>query len=146
MLDKKSLESFGKKWVKYIKEEAKKDALKSTFIPRSPDFYKSFSYKVEGEKVAIYSTWEWLDIITKGTRGPYKMAWLTQAQGVNIVPLRQQDGTVAFRTAPLTTANAWIHPKIAKHTFINRAYDRALGEHLEGVLEEALNNGTKRKR
>lgn len=146
MDDKTSLDAFGKKWVKYIKEEAKKDSLKSTIIPRSPDFYKSFSYKVEGDTIEIYSTWEWLDHVTMGTKGPYKMAWLTQARGVNIVPIRQKDGTVAFRAAPLTTAKAWIHPKIAKHTFINRAYDRALAEHLGCVIEKALDNGTKRKR
>ena len=138
--DKKQLQALGKKWVRYIKEEARKDARKSTFMPRSKEFYESFSFELEPNGiVAIYSTWEHLDVIVKGTRGKYKMAWLTQENGINVVPMRQKDGTFAFRTAPLTIADAWVHPKIAKHTFINRAYERAVGELLDKVVEKAIN-------
>lgn len=139
--DKPALEKFGRRWVKYLREEAKKDSLKSTFIPRSKEFYNSFSYAVEaGGIVAIYSTWEWLDLITEGTRGRYKMAWLTHEKGVDVVPMAQKDGTMALRRTPLTIGKAWIHPKIAKHTFINRAYERALGELLSEVMEKALDS------
>ena len=137
--DKPTLEALGKRWVKYIQEEARKDARKSTFMPKAREFYNSFSYAVEPNGVvAIYSTWEWLDIIVEGTRGRYKMAWLTQERGINVVPIVQQDGTVALRTTPLTIGKAWVHPKIAKHTFINRAYERAVNELLGSVLEKAL--------
>ena len=137
--DKPALEAFGKKWVKYLKQEAKKDALKSTFMPRSRAFYDSFSYAIEPNgMVVIYSTWEWLELITEGTRGRYKMAWLTHEKGVDVVPMAQKDGTVALRRTPLTIGKAWVHPKIAKHTFINRAYERAIGELLGEVMEKAL--------
>jgi hypothetical protein len=137
--DLSALEKLGKKWVRYIREEARKDAQKSTFVPRSKEFYQSFSYAVEpGGMVVIYSTWEWLEIITEGTRGRYKMAWLTQERGVNVVPLTQRDGTVVLRRTPLTIGKAWVHPKIAKHTFINRAYERAVGELIDEVMEKAL--------
>lgn len=38
-----------------------------------------------------------------------------------VVPLTQKDGTVVFRTAPLLMKDAWIHPGIAKYTFMERA-------------------------
>jgi hypothetical protein len=137
--DRKDLDALGKKWLKYLKEEIAKDAAKSTFIPRDPEFLKSFSYSVEpGGIVSLYSTWPWLEVITKGTRGKYKMAWLTQQAGVNVVPLAQKDGSVHFRTAPLTFGEAWVHPKIAKHTFITRAYERAFQDHVDQVIGTAL--------
>ncbi len=136
--DRRDLMVFGKAWVKYIKEEAHKDAAKSTFIPRDQDFYSSFSYKVEDDMVVIYSNWEWLGIIVEGTKGPYKMAWLTQEKGVNKVPLRNRDGSISIRTAPLTTATAWIHPKIAKHSFIQRAFRRAKQECVKNFIGRAL--------
>lgn len=146
-LDRKALETIGRRWVKYIKEEARKDARKSTFMPRDRAFYDSFSYAIEANGiVAIYSTWPYLDIITKGTRGKYKMAWLTQEKGVDIVPLVQPDGSIAFRTTPLNLARAWVHPKIAKHTFINRAYERALAELLEPLMSKTLDDLAKSRK
>jgi len=37
-----------------------------------------------------------------------------------IVPLQDSSGKVIFRMAPLKTADAWIHPGIAKFTFLQR--------------------------
>ncbi len=145
--DRDALEAFGKTWLKYLKEEIRKDAQKSTFIPRDPEFLKSFSYAVEsGGIIAMYSTWPWLDIITNGTRGKYKMAWLTQDAGVNIVPLTQRDGSIQFRTAPLNVGKAWVHPKIAKHTFIARSYERAFEYHYDKVIQAAIDSAPKKKR
>jgi hypothetical protein len=146
-LERKSLEAIGRLWVKYIKQEARKDARKSTFMPKDREFYESFSYAIEPNGiVAIYSDWPWLDIIVKGTRGRYKMAWLTQERGVDLVPLVQKDGSITFRTTPLNLARAWIHPKIAKHTFINRAYERAVTEYLEPVMDKALSDAARKRR
>ena len=145
--DRKALDELGKTWVKFVREEIRKDAQKSTFIPRSPEFPKSFSYEVEsGGIVSLYSTWPWLDIITNGTPGKFKMAWLTQDAGVNIVPLVQKDGSVHFRTAPLNVGKAWVHPKIAKHTFISRAYERAFEYHYEKVIQAGIDAAPKKKR
>lgn len=145
--DQKALEDLGKKWLKYLKEEIAKDAAKSTFIPRDPGFLRSFSYAIEpGGVVSLYSTWPWLDIITKGTKDKYRMAWLTQQSGVNVVPLAQRDGSIHFRTAPLTVGEAWIHPKIAKHTFINRAYERALQDQFSEVIGKSLTKTLDKKK
>ena len=145
--DRNPLANFGRLWVKYIRLEIKKAALKSTFIPRGKEFPNSFSYVVEGQNtVAIYSSWPWLEIITEGTRGRYKMAWLTQEKGVDVVPMVQRDGSIAFRNTPLTIGKAWIHPKIAKHTFMNCAYDRALAETAEAIVVKAMEDAPRTRK
>lgn len=143
--ERKELEKLGRLWVKYTREEAKKDALKSTFVPRSKAFFDSFSYQIElGGVVALYSSWPWMELITEGTKSKYKMGWLTHQRGVDIVPLYQRDGTIVFRRAPLTIGKAWIHPKIAKHTFINRAYERAMEACVEGIFDKVMSNDDRR--
>ena len=145
-LDSKALNEFGRLLVKLIKEEIKKDALKSTFIPRSKDFYESFSYAVEGSSVAVYSTWPWIDVIVEGTPGPYKMKWLTQDHGLTVIPLIQSDGRMVFRTVPRNIGGAWVHPKIAQHTFIHRAFERAFAETAGNLMAKAFENVVSRKR
>jgi hypothetical protein len=147
VFSQKELEAIGKSWVKYVKREAKKDSAKSAYVPRTGEFYNSFSFGVDRGVITLYSTYEWLDLITKGTRGKYKMEWLTQERGVHVVPICQRDGRMAFRTAPLTVGQAWVHPKIAQHTFITRAYDLAVQEHIETIMGKAIDHAaSKRKR
>ena len=86
-LDRNDLRHFGKLLVRFVVEEAKKDAAKSSFIPDSKDFYESFSYRVVGNGVEVSSSWPWIELIVQGTKGPYPMKWLTKAQGVEKVPL-----------------------------------------------------------
>jgi hypothetical protein len=38
-----------------------------------------------------------------------------------VVPLKTKSGTVVFRAAPLTFGDAWVHPGIARYTFLQRA-------------------------
>lgn len=119
------LEELGRVWVRYIREEALKDAQKSSSVPRDPAFYRSFGYRVEGGRhLVIFSAWPWVELLNEGTRA-YKMTWLTRSSGVARVPFVQPDGTVLFRATPLTAAEAWVHPGIARHHFIQRAYEKA---------------------
>ena len=58
-----------------------------------------------------------------------------------VVPLRTDDGMVVFRTAPLTFQDAWVHPGIAKFTFMQRGIRKGrLGciEILKGVVKDAV--------
>lgn len=137
-LNRSDLHAFGRDLIRLIREEAKKDAAKSTMIPDIKDFYDSFTYRIEGNDVIVESTWEWLDILTEGTKGPYPMKWLTAAQGVPKIPLRDRNGGLTFRNTPLTTDKAWIHPKIAQHTFIQRALDKATDIYMRKVVEQNL--------
>jgi hypothetical protein len=86
----------------------------------TPEFFKSFDYEIVGKStVAITSTWPWIEQITEGRR-PFKMTWLTQARGVKAVPIVTHSGQIVVRMAPFSTADAWIHPGFARHTFIQR--------------------------
>jgi len=55
-----------------------------------------------------------------------------------VVPLKGDGGQVIFRVAPLTTQEAWIHPGIAKHTFIERAMRQAREECVQMMTQEVL--------
>lgn len=137
-LDRSDLDFFGRMLVRFIREEAKKDSAKSSFIPDNRDFYGSFSYHTEGNQVVVTSDWPWIELIVQGTPGPFPMKWLTKAQGVAKVPLRDKEGVLVIRSTPLTTDKAWIHPKIAQHSFIQRAFDRARGAFASRVVERNL--------
>ena len=131
--DKPTLEAFGKKWVKYLKQEAKKDALKSTFMPRSKEFYDSFSYAVEPNGVVvIYSTWEWLEII--GAR----------EHNLKNVDVKLPLGTLCAVTGvsgagKSSLINAILRPALMKELHDSRdpvgAHDRIVGlTHLDKVI------------
>lgn len=128
------LKQFGQMMVDAIVKEAKIDFAKQRKsgkglqgLPDSPNFFKSFSYQIKGGRVDIVSDWPWIEDLTEG-KDSFKMIWLTQKRGINKVPLIQKDGRVIIRSAPISTANAWIHPGIAKHTFIKRGVKKAKAE------------------
>lgn len=125
VLDKNDLNFFGRCILKYIRQEALKDHAKTGQVPNSKDFLGSFSYQIKGNSIEVFSSWPWIDLIRCGTDGPYAMTWLTKAQGVAKVPLRGKNGEILIRNTPLTTDKAWIHPGIARHTFVERAFRRA---------------------
>ena len=52
-LDRSDLDHFGKMLIRFILEEIKKDAMLSTNIPDTRDFYDSFGYKIDGNNVVI---------------------------------------------------------------------------------------------
>lgn len=137
-LPSENLQRFGRLLVRYIREEAKKDAALSPQIPDSKEFYESFSYRVRGNEVEISSSWEWIDLLVNGSDGPFPMKWLTAARGVKRIPLKDDQGRLIFRTTPLTTDKAWIHPGVAKHTFIQRAFDRAHDEMARMMLDVVM--------
>jgi len=138
VLDKSDLQFFGRCLLKYIREEAKKDAAKTHQVPTTEDFYKSFTYQVKDNTIEVSSSWPWIDLIVFGTNGPYKMKWLTQAQGVYKVPLRGKQGELIIRSTPLTTDKAWIHPGIAKHNFIERAFRRARKDCVDRFMDKNI--------
>jgi hypothetical protein len=149
-LGRQDLAFFGKCLVRFVKEEARKDASKSSQIPDTKRFFDSFSYRVTTSGVEILSTWPWMDLIVNGTGGPFPMTWLNQEaynkggspdggaetpgmkarppgkpRSILRVPMRSSSGEMVIRTAPLSISDAWIHPGIAKHNFVNRAFEKA---------------------
>lgn len=141
--------------LKSVKKEIMKDMAKTAGLrgrgkpvpmPDSRKFVDSFSWKVVGKStIEIRSTWPTASSHTsvpgegdnKKSTPPYPMTWLTQPQ-VKVVPLVTQEGQVIFRTAPLTTADAWIHPGFLRYTFIERGVNKGRVKVFEEMAEEIL--------
>lgn len=127
---------------------------------------KSFSYRLAGESsVAVLSSYPGLAELVQGIQ-PRKLTWLTQehkdkhpsrhelsprerflrmsvsgrvskhARLPLVVPLRDRGGQIVFRMAPLTMADAWVHPGIARFTFAQRAVTKARKLVSDFLLEE----------
>lgn len=64
-----------------------------------------------------------------------------------VVPIKSAGGTVLLRTAPLKTTDAWVHPGIAKYTFMERGFRKgrqeAVKEMIKYLKEQAARGGSK---
>lgn len=143
---------YGELLVSEISKEAKRAAAQFSRIPDTPDFYNSFKYRIAGAEIIVETSWPWIDPLIEGT-GEFKMVWLTKQKGVTKIPIFQDDGSVIFRNTPLKVADAWIHPAIVKHSFIQNGVDSAkrrlmkvlakeptFSKWIRGILIKALNN------
>jgi len=118
-----------------------------------PKIWDSFSVKTHPSSIIVESTFYGMRELTTTGIPERKMTWLTQEgqhknltdtsfiglgkAGVRkapsrkhgkaklIVPIKDDKGYVVFRTAPLKIKDAWIHPGIAKFTFVQRALKKA---------------------
>lgn len=118
--------------------------------------------------VEVTSTFPYLAEMAAKDTQPYKMTWLTQeakdkrpaefpltprekelkmrraghvSQGQRlplVVPLEDKGGVVVFRTAPLTFQDAWVHPGIARFTFVERAAKKGREQCIKILQEEVL--------
>jgi len=123
---KPTLNQIGKVFVKLIQSEARTDfAKRQVGVEDKAKLINSFSYQTTGrDTIEILSDWPWVERIIEGRR-PARMKWLNRKSGIKVVPLVEKGtGRIIFRAPPLTTASAWIHPAIAKHTFLERALDK----------------------
>jgi len=160
-----TLKKIGAAIVKRLSEEAKKDFAKRGWTGKDPmggpDIGDSFSFRVGASSVEITSTFYGMRELTTGDIPARRMVWLTQskqnrlkvAKGPGgkpvyrqgkmplVIPIKEKSGEVVFRTAPLTVGDAWIHPGIAKYTFVQRAIKMAHEDTkriLAGVIRDAL--------
>ena len=141
---------------------------------KGPPIWDSFSYNISGKSLEILSSFYGMAEMASGDIPERKMVWLSQeakdlhprdyklsktekrfrmkasgkvSQGKRmplVVPLKQKSGTVVFRMAPLKMADAWVHPGIARFTFIQRAIKKGrkkCAELLGGELLKALVEG-----
>jgi hypothetical protein len=148
VLDAVSLGKIGKILVKAVVEEAKKDFAKrgksglsdplglpaSTGRTIRPSFFKSFSARVSGQKtLEIVSSWPWIEGLVQG-RPRAAMTKHTQNNPKlrgKPIPFIQSNGKVLFRMAPLAFGKMWVHPGIAKHTFVSRGLARGRKQLIE---------------
>jgi hypothetical protein len=135
---------------------------------KGPPIWDSFTYVVSGKTLEIQSSFYGIAEMVSGDIPERKMTWLTQeakdlhpreykltktekrfrmnpagkmSKGKRmplVVPLRQKTGTVIFRMAPLKMADAWVHPGIARFTFIQRAIKKGKIKCAELIGKELL--------
>lgn len=141
-----------------------------------PPLHKSFSFEIKGDKFEIRSTYYGMTELLSGDIPERRMTWLTQeakehfpskfplterekelgmkrggriSKGERlplVVPLEAEDGTVILRMAPFKTSEAWIHPGIAKFTFMERAIRKAKDRWSELIAEEVVKALTRESR
>jgi len=146
-LERKWLKRIGEIIVESVVHQARIDAAKArglkagNMIPLDPKFFRSFGYRISGKStIEITSTWSWITDLVKG-RDKYPMKGLHRKKGERkVVPVASKNGVAIFRMVPLTTERSWIHPGIARHTFIRRGIKRARPKVL-AVYKEALRDG-----
>jgi len=131
-------EIYGRHILMAIRQEISKSYALGRGIPRSKEFKDSFSFEVnDAGDVIIRSDWPWVKRYLEA-RQPIKMSWLTQMnpklRGKKVIPLKQRDGSINFRTLPMRTKSAWVHPAIARYTFIPRGVERGKRSARQEVL------------
>ena len=160
-------ECFVKLVAKEAKVDFAKRGWSGRAYDRSPVLWESFSFRISGERtIEILSTFPRIAMLTADGLPRHKMEWLTQeakdkhpmdydltdeerrrhmkksgrvSRGNRmplVVPI-EEGGTVVFRVAPLQLANAWVHPGIARFTFIQRAARKAAKE-CAGIFGQAV--------
>lgn len=162
VLDVASLKKIGRIMVDAVKDEAKKDFAKRgksgltdpKGLPDSqgrhikPSFFDSFEARITGQKtLTIVSTWPWIEGLIEG-RPAAPMRKHTQnnprLRGKPI-PFMTGGGKVIFRMAPLMTGKLWVHPGIAKHTFMQRGLANARRKLMqEGMMMKIIMDQIKR--
>jgi len=153
------LNKIGQAIVRRLSEESKKDFAKRGWTGKDPmkgpDIWDSFSFKIQKSSVVISSTFYGMRELTTGDIPSRRMVWLTQkAQGrlvkasgkpryrkrgnkrPLVIPIKEKSGEIVFRTAPMTIGDAWIHPGIAKFTFVQRAINKAREDSRAIIIEE----------
>ena len=151
-LDPEFLNLIGQTLVDIIETESKNEFIKRDWSHNDPmggpPIGQSFKFEVLGDRtIVLKSSYYGLAELTSPEGIPERrMTWLTQ-QGAKrrmpdkrykkgyrpsstnasplVVPLTTKEGEVIFRMAPLRMAEAWIHPGIARFTFVQRALKKA---------------------
>jgi len=140
-ITKQNLEEAGRALLAAVRQEIDRERAMDTgksfgSIPTSPRFKASFRCQVVGQEIQILSNWPNLDALLTG-RKPFQMTWLTQQAGVPVVPMVGAQDQVLFRTTPRFKAQAWWHPGVRKHDFLDRAVEKAWPK-IEKILLDAV--------
>lgn len=139
-----------KSFVKEAKKDFAKRGWTGEARDGTAPIWDSFSFEIRGEKtIEVVSSFPDIDVLVSRDIPKRKMTWLTQEEKQKhpekfpitrkeiklrregkisqdtrlplVVPLKGKGGQVIFRVAPLTFADAWVHPGIARFTFAQRA-------------------------
>lgn len=112
---------------------------------RTRDFQNALGYEIYQNERGRYSfkitleyddRWSWVNRYLETSERPFPMKWLTkEAQGKRqTIPIVDKEtGKVVFRTTPLTTKKAWIHPGIKKGVWIDEGIEKGIRRSLPQV-------------
>ncbi len=129
-------------WPQIVEAEARKEAASSgssdkVGLPDHSTFFRSFAALPRGgNRIDLTSTYPMADKLVEGA-DPFPMPWITRARGVGFVPITRPDGTVVFRSAPKSPAQAWVHPGFKTHHFVDSSI-KIVMDQVSVWLEEAL--------
>lgn len=113
---------FGDEILKKLKKEMTR-LMGLKVIPVSKNLKESFEYEIDGATGALkfYTKWDKASYYISGSKS-YKMYALTRQRGFNKkIPMKNKNGEVVFRSVPLRTDKAWVHPGIQKFSFFEKA-------------------------
>lgn len=155
-------------FIKESKKEFAKRGWSGKAPDGSKPIWESFSYRVTKDSVEVLSSHPYVEEMVSQDRDRGRMRWLTQeakernpsafpltpremelgmrrggrvSKGERlplIVPIKDNGGRVVFRTAPLRLQDAWVHPGIARFTFVEKAMEEGRRACLEIIKEEAI--------
>jgi len=142
--DKDIVKLFADSALFYIKDEAIKATYKGApSILRSSDFLSALTYEIVENKrgklsfkitISYNERWSWVCDYLNSSGKPFPMTWLThpvlnkkQNRKRAVVSFRdKKTGEMVVRAAPLTTKQAWIHPGIAKGTWLEKGIEKGI--------------------
>lgn len=174
-VSKEFLDEIGRLIVAIVRDEAKAEFSKRGWSGKDPQggpgIGDSFWHEISGDNTVVIksSFWGLKELVSPDGIPERRMTWLTQekvkwkpkvpgkrfrgkgARKPLVVPLTAENGEVIFRMAPLKTADAWIHPGIARFTFMQRAMRKGrklwlkmIAEWATEVIAGGLEESTKR--
>ena len=167
-LGTKVLQTMGRCMVAAFKQESAKYMARIGWTGADPmggpPLWDSFSFRLVGDDVQIRSSFYGMKELAHGSIPSRRMVWLTQEYKKQnptkfktsflerklgktgrdrmplIVPIKTKSGDVEFRTAPLKTSDAWIHPGIAKFTFFETALRKGRKSCVD-IVKARIKNG-----
>lgn len=156
-----------KAFVKEAKKDFAKRGWSGTAEDGSKPIWDSFTYEINRQTIVVLSSYPFVAEMVSAEPKKRKMTWLTQEakdkfpSNYRLTPTERRKGqkragrlskkermplvvpvksggNVVFRMAPLKMADAWIHPGIARFTFIERAIKAGKADCLRFLGKQAL--------
>ena len=144
--DEEIIKVIARSAVLYVRIYAKKASyLGAPSIIRTSEFQNALDYELVQDSRGRYSfkitlkyddRWSWVCEYLESSGKPFPMKWLTKEQRgkTKVIPIKDKStGKIVFRSTPLTTKKAWIHPGIKKGMWIDEGIEKGIRRALPKV-------------
>lgn len=114
---------------------------------RTREFQNALGYEIYQDERGRYNfkitlkydeRWSWVNFYLESEEKPFPMKWLTKEQQKKrkTIPIKDKStGEVVFRSIPLTTKKAWIHPGIKKGMWVDEGIAKGIRRSLPKVAK-----------